>query len=235
MAQDMKQLFKGIAQAQVSQRQNNPALGRAWYLLNKTSLENSRKGNLFIKRILTCVHPVCDVSGREAGMDNYTGELKGTAVSSCIFQGDYFHKEMKEFILKAMGRNPADEEELVAEIVADLKANDPNFKPSADETEADAAWSAICALVCGVGADVGCLDGSTVLELETKEKVSNSDKFVKDPTTGQFVQEVKVFTNTYLKRRVPLAEIADSVDQKDIARYFGSIERFNELLAAESV
>lgn len=231
---NMTQLFKGIATAQVSQRQNNPALGTAWYLLNKTSLEVSRKkGNQYVKRILTCIRPICDSHGREVGQDHYDGELKGTAVSYCIFQGEYFHKDVKEFVLKSMGRNLTDEAALVEETIADLKAADPHFKPAPDETEADAAWGAICALVFGIGADTGCLDGSTVLELETKEKVKNTGKFVKD-ATGNLVEEISVFVNTYIKRRVPLAEVAQNVDQKDIAKFFGSLEQFNTFLESDN-
>lgn len=233
---NMTQLFKGIATAQVSQRQSNPAQGTAWYLLNKTSLEVSRKkGNQYVKRILTCIRPISDSHGRELGQDNYDGELKGTTVSYCIFQGEYFHKDVKEFVLKSMGRTITDEEQLVAETIADLKAADPHFKPAADETEADAAWGAICALVFGVGADTGCLDGSTVLELETKEKVKNTGKWV--PTgvmqadgKPELKEEISVFVNTYIKRRVPLAEVAQSVDAKDIAKFFGSVEQFNSFL-----
>jgi len=220
----MKQLFKGIAQAQVSSRNENMKIGRAIYLLNKTSMEESRKGTVFIKRLLTCLVPVCDANGRESGSDNYTGELKGNSVSSCIFQSDYFHKEMKEFILKAMGYDPKDEPALIEAAIADLKASDPKFKPAADETEADAAWSSILAQVV----EGGCLDGMTALEFETKEKVSNTGKFVKD-SQGNLVEEVKTFTNSYIKRRVPLAEVGSMLEQKDIERFFGSVEKFEEL------
>jgi hypothetical protein len=230
----MAQLLKGIATAQISQRQANPAQGTAWYLLNKTSLEVSKKkGNQYVKRIMTCVRPISDSHGREIGQDNYQGELKGTTVSYCIFQGKYFHKDVKEFILKSMGRTATDEAALVAETIAELKEADPAFRPAADETEADAAWSAICALVFGIGADTGCLDGSTVLELETKERVKNTDKYVKD-AAGNLVPEVSVFVNTYIKRRVPLAEVAANVEAKDLAKFFGSIEQFNLFLKAES-
>lgn len=220
----MKQLFKGIAQAQVSSRNENMKLGRAIYLLNKTSMEESRKGAMFIKRILTCLVPIHDGSGREPGSDNYTGELKGNYVSSCIFQSDYFHKEMKEFILKSMGYEPKDEPALIEAAIADLKAADPKFKPAANETEADAAWSAILEQVI----EGGCLDGMTALEFETKEKVSNTGKFVKD-SQGNLVEEIKTFANSYIKRRVPLAEIGTLLDAKDIERFFGSVEKFNEL------
>jgi len=227
---NMTQLWSGIARAQVSQRQNNPAQGTAWYLLNKTSLEIALKTkNQFIKRILTCIRPICDSHGREIGQDNYDGEHKGTAVSFCIFQGPYFHKDMKEFVLKSMGRSFTDEEQLVSETITDLKAADPNFKPAADETEDDAAWRVICDLVCGVNADTGCLDGSTVLELETKEKVKNTGKYVKNDK-GEMVEEISVFVNTYIKRRVPLAEVAQNADAKDIAKFFGSVEQFNSFL-----
>ena len=231
-AQNMKQLFKGIAKAKVSMRSENPKLGRAWYLLNKTDVFTDKNQVQHIRRLFTCVLPLRDSHGREPGMDNYDGEMKGSQVSSVIFGGLYFDRDMKKFVLTGMGFRPEDEDELIAGTIADLKASDPSFKPAPDETEADAAWGIICAQVCGLNGEAGAFDNNTVFELDTIERVKNTGKYVKD-SSGNLVEEVSVRSYTNLVRKVSLSEVAESVEQKDIAKYFGSLERFNELLGME--
>lgn len=73
------------------------------------------------------------------------------------------------------------------------------------------------------GQPVGVLDGTTVIEMRGVESVPTKNK----------AGELKTFINLRFDRHVPLATLAEHLNEKDIAKFFGSEERFMELVAAE--
>lgn len=70
---------------------------------------------------------------------------------------------------------------------------------------------------------VGILDGTTVIEMRGVESAPTKNK----------EGELKTYINLRFDRHVPMASLAEHLDEQDIEKYFGSEERFMELVAAE--
>ena len=73
------------------------------------------------------------------------------------------------------------------------------------------------------GQPVGVLDGTTVIEMRAIESAPVENK----------QGELKTYTNLRFDCHVSLASLADHLDEKDIEKFFGSEDRFMELVAAE--
>ena len=70
---------------------------------------------------------------------------------------------------------------------------------------------------------VGVLDGTTVVEMRGVESAPSKNK------NG----ELKTYINLRFDRHVDLSSLAEHLDEKDYEKFFGSEERFMELVAAE--
>jgi len=73
------------------------------------------------------------------------------------------------------------------------------------------------------GQPVGVLDGTTVIEMRGVESAPTKNK------DG----ELKTYINLRFDRHVSLSSLAEHLDEKDIEKFFGSEDRFMELVAAE--
>lgn len=220
----MGKLFKGLANAAVSSRLEDPGDGTAQFLIEQMQMRESRAGKNFLSIRTICVHSVDGEGAR-------VGERYGFAV----FGGDYFHKELKSWILALVGLSGAEEAQVV-----DIAAPAEDY-PKLDEAErAEVAWEKIAQQACGLDENdkpvgAGCFDGQVVIQIDTRTKAGKATgKFVKDEQTGEMVPEpVSTFTNHYPTRQVPMSEVADRLNDKQIAQIFGSAEKFAELLKAE--
>ena len=74
------------------------------------------------------------------------------------------------------------------------------------------------------GQPVGVLDGTSVIEMRGVRS---------DPVKDKKTDELRTYINLRFDRHVPLASLAEHLDEKDIEKFFGSEERFMELVAAE--
>ena len=73
------------------------------------------------------------------------------------------------------------------------------------------------------GQPVGVLDGTTVIEMRGVESAPTKNK----------EGELKTYINLRFDRHVSLASLAEHLDEKGIEKFFGSEDRFMELVAAE--
>jgi len=73
------------------------------------------------------------------------------------------------------------------------------------------------------GQPVGVLDGTTVIEMRGVESAPTKNK------DG----DLKTYINLRFDRHVSLASLAEHLDEKDFEKFFGSEERYMELVAAE--
>ena len=73
------------------------------------------------------------------------------------------------------------------------------------------------------GQPVGVLDGTTVIEMRGVESAPTKNK----------EGELKTYINLRFDRHVSLASLAEHLDENDIEKFFGSEDRFMELVAAE--
>jgi len=220
-------VMAGIANAQVkSTRLPTPALGTADYLLNELRWKFNMKGDGYrVVADLTCLRTV-------------NGEQhKGDHVQHPIFSGDYFDKELKRLLLTLLDVAP-DKEDEVLEIMA--PADKEPYNKMSPEQRKLAGWDNFIRMSCALDKDdnptaSGSFDGQVVIRLETVQSEPKviKDEYVKNDK-GEFVPKMTPgYINTYPKGIVPLADVADFLKEEEIARYFGSSDKFAELLAAE--
>jgi len=234
---DIASRFKGCAAAEVKAgRVPNPELGKAAYLIDTVRMKDGRNGGFRTEVNMTCLYGIqagTTSEGKEAG-PNHAGDK----VNQCIFSGDYFHKQFKEFCLKAIGKEPHEELE-IADYVCPT-ADYPG-KPELDRLQI--MWEEVLpGMVCafdpkdGSATEAGVFDGQVVLEIGTTEKdvptLIDKSKGVVD---GNFMFDAngnkisKVYRNSYFNRKIGKAEIREKLDEKDLARFFGSVEAFEAL------
>lgn len=182
---------------------NDVKPGTVQVLINSVELATSRKFVPYIQAKATVLVPVCDGKGRKPGSDGYEGHLKGDPISFCFFFGDRFNRDFSPFLCAALDFSPEAAKGLSSEEVQEL---------------------ATSVLKCE-GQPQGVLDGTTVIEMKGVESAPVKDP--KDPT------KVRTYVNTRFTGHVKLASLADKLDESDVARFFGSAERFMELVAAE--
>jgi hypothetical protein len=217
-------MFKGLAKVTVSSRLPDPKLGVGDFLLNSLRWKTARDGKKRVQAVLTCLR------GRTEG-----GNEKGDKINIPIFSGDYFLTEIKRWLLACLG---VDEEEVI-EVACGMLGDEVKNMDEADRAEA--AWEYIATQATagteenGDSQDAGIFDNQVVIELETKVKPAKpiEGEFVKNDA-GEFVPKMgRAFVNTYANKKVSLASLADDLDEKDMVRFFGSAERFAELLDGE--
>ncbi len=231
--------FKGMSTAQASSSTNTPgpALGKGAYLINSVRMHENRKGGFRVEILATClwgIAPGKDADGNEKGPNE-----KGDKISIAIFSGEYFHKNFKSFCLAASGKTPNEEQE-----ICDLICPKEEYPNMGDDARLALMWDKVLpAMVCslnmdGTPAEAGAFDGQSIVTIGTVEKrihkkiapkgKDDKSNWMHD-ANGQPI--TSVFTNSYFNESVSFKEADDNLDEKDKARFFGSAERFNEMLA----
>lgn len=177
-----------------------------WALIEsvKETLSEKTGGN-FIKWKATILHAVQDKQGRAPGDDGYCGNFKGDEISGGLNYGMYFAKNYSPFL--AAGRGLTHEQAAVYD--ADMVAKSLS-EIVVDEDKYDG---------------VGEFDGKVVVEIKGVASVPKEDP--KEPG------KLRTYINERFVRRVRLTELTQVLDERDIVRYFGSLENFAELMEAE--
>ena len=233
--------FKGMSTAKVtSGRTPNPALGKAVYLIDSVRMHDGRTGGYRAQITASCLWGI-DNGLNSAGEDVPCNKL-GDPVATCIFSGERFQQDFKKFALTACGCAPHNEMDVV-----DLVCPASDFPEGTDPlTRLETAWDSVLpGMICafdsnGEPTDAGVFDGQVAVEIVTVEnavtqKVNN--KGPDDKSNWVFDADgnpiVKVYTNTYFNRKVPMAEVGETLDEAGIKRMFGTVEKFGELLKAD--
>jgi hypothetical protein len=235
---NMLDRFKGLSNAQASSnRIPPPALGKAAYLINSVRMHDNRKGGFRVEVLMSCLWGL--EPGKTADGDAAGPDVSGEKVSFCLFSGDYFLKQFKEFCLTVIGKAPHEELE-----IADLLCPKSKF-PKMDDLERVAhMWNVtLPGLVCAIDeqgrpVDAGVFDGQRVVEVGTTEKRLNKriDPKGKDEKSNWVHDETgkpvsTVFRNSYFNKLVSMDEVAEKLSDAEKARFFGSVERFEQLRA----
>lgn len=237
---NMLDKFKGMntAQASGSTRIPDPELGKAAYLLNSVRMHENRKGGFRVEVLMTAlwgIAPGKTHDGKEAGPNK-----KGEKVSVCFFSGDYFQRQFKEFCLKVLGMEPHEEMK-----ICDLILPKESCPEGMDDLKRlEHMWDVkLPAMVCalkedGSAADAGIFDGQRVVEVGTSEKEVHKklDKKGDDDESNWVFDKsgnpvTNVFRNSYFNRLIGFDEVDENLDEDDKARFFGSVELFEELKA----
>lgn len=199
-----KQLFGDMGKLEMPSG-NYIKEGTYQVLINKVEEALSRKKAQFIKATATVLVPISDGRGRKPKDPEYDGHYKGEEIGLAFFFGDRFNRDFSPFIVACMGLNAAE---------AKAMKEDDLMEVLAEVVRAEGQT------------DPGLFDGNVVIEMRGVRSNPVPDK--KDPT------KLKTFVNERYDKKVPLADIADKLDEEDMARYFGSFENFVALMEAES-
>jgi hypothetical protein len=220
MSSNFAARFKGMADVPVSSRLPDLRDGDGWFLLDSVDMKDNRDGGYRLAFAYTCLKGLTD-----------GGNVKGDKVGSVIHGKSYFQKEFKQFLFAASGINPEREDELVENLCP------KNDNPTLDDAQRHRyVWeSALPLMACGRDAEgnktgAGCFDGQVVLLLHAVTK-KGKETAVKGPDGNWVPVPGKPFTNVYFRGNVPLAKVAEELSEADIARFFGSMDKFAQMLA----
>lgn len=224
----VQDMFKGLGKATTAgTRIPDPKVGEGYFLLNTMRMAVDKNDKDYIKMIFTCLHSL----GEE-------GNQKGDKVSVALFKGgvkteQYFYQEMKSFLVALTNTSTDELDELTEALCAQY-----------EEEDGDLAWSKLGLSACARDAEgkevaAGTFDGQAAAHLRTfvKEgKVIEGEFMSEDGTpTGKMIpKRTKDFPKTLPVSGVALSDIAGYLDEKDMERFFGSEEKFAELLEEES-
>ena len=217
-------MFSGMSSVSVSSRLPDPKPGVGDYLINEIKRKENQGGNGFrVALDLTCI--------RAIGGDVVVGEHVGYP----IFGGKFFQKEIKRLLMVLAGITAETE----AEWVEEMAPKDPKAKAVWDVQDelshAEQVWDRFARAVIAVDAKgnplpSGTFDGQAVVRFETVYKEpKETGTFTKDESGLPIPVMTKGFTNVYPIKLIPMLEVADFLDDKEIAQYFGSTEKFAEL------
>ena len=233
--------FSGMSAAESkSTRTPNPALGKAAYLVSSVRMHDSRTGDSFRAEVdLTCLWPIEE--GETCDKAKVPANRPGDKVSICFFSGDRFLVDLKDFCLKAIGKEPQDEMEIADALCP--KSN-PEYANMQDLDRLHHMWDKVLpGLVCafdsksGKPTDAGIFDGAVIVEVGTVQKRVNKkiDKTKPDEksnwvhdSNGNPVQGI--YDNSYINRRIGFQEAGETLDEAALMRFFGTTEAFMELL-----
>ena len=176
--------------------------GTVQVLISQVAMEESRDFKPYIRSKATVLVPIMDGKGRKPWDEEYNGHFKGEEISFCFFFGDRFQKDFSRFLCAALDISPEDAKGVTGDELQQMALSIIKLDDQPS----------------------GTLDGNTVIEMRGVESAPVEDK--KNPG------KLKTYTNERYDKHVPLEDLMDSLDEQDIARYFGSMEHFAALCEA---
>jgi hypothetical protein len=179
--------------------------GTAIVLINKIENFMTRDKKQMLRVKTTVLQPLTGVGGKRPDEAGYEGHVKGEAADYVFGYGDYLARDLGDLVCAAMGMDKAAVKELEGTDLLELLAS-----VVTEEGEKKP----------------GAFDNTAIIEL--KGKVSSPKKDAANPGKLQ-----TPFINGYPIRNVKPSEIAESLTEKDMERYFGSTEAFMKLVEGE--
>lgn len=221
--------FKGIANTPVSNRLPDPLVGEADWLLQSARFKENRDGGERLSIVLTCLR----------GYSEH-GNQKGDTVSTVIWQGNYFLKEFKQFLMAVCDITPDKEDTFV-----DTLCPKEDYPELDDLQRRETAWELASQLVCAIDSEgneteAGMMDNQAIIHTSTVVKEGKPNgKYIPNPAydpsnpeSEKFIEEVgKDFINTFYRHHVPASSFAEELTDPEKIRFFGSVVAFNVLAA----
>lgn len=201
---EARELMAGYKKIETNSR-NDQKAGRCIQLVDRVELLKTDEFKPFVKVSTTVLVPIYDEFGKTPGEEGYQGHFKGDRADFVFFYNRTFARFFSPFLCAA------------------LDMDDDAAKGMSEEEVQDIALS----LMQCDGQPAGILDGAVVLEVTAKRSAPYADKKSKVP--GALTTSI----NTNWFKHVPVASLAEHLDEKDIEKFFGSEARFTELVAAE--
>lgn len=234
--------FAGMSMAEASTgRTPNPSLGKATYLINQVRMhDNTRKGGFRVEVSATCLWDI--ENGKTHDGKESIANKTGDKIETCFFSGDRFLKDLKNFCLKCIGKEPHEELGIADQVCPESKY------PNKTELERlEIMWNKVLpSLVCafdpedGTATEAGCFDGQVVVEIGTVEKkvYKKADKSKPDGEDNRMFDKdgnalFDIYTNSFFNRKISMQEVGEKLEEADIKRFFGTVDNFMKILDEE--
>lgn len=159
-----------------------------------------------LRAAATVIIPKEDEFGRGPQDTDYEGHYKGEEVSWVYSFNDYFNKEFGPFLIAGLGLSSGDASAMGEDEILETFASVVRENGSADR---------------------GIFDGCVALELTIRRGAAKKE-VVDGKETGKMRPG---FVSIRQYRNVPLSDLAESLSDEDIVRYFGSVDAYAELIA----
>ncbi len=182
---------------------NDMKEGSVIALLNKFTQEKSRAFVPYFKADWTVLFPITDGNGRAVGSEAYAGHLKGDTFSTCFFLGDRFARDMGPFLCAVLNISREEAGKMTAAEIQEAAVMMLDIEEE----------------------QTGAVSGQVLVELKAVRSAPYVDK--KNP------EKMKTTINVRYVRNVKPSEVAGTLSEKDMDRYFGSAEVFTALLENE--
>jgi hypothetical protein len=179
--------------------------GTAIVLINKVENFMTRDKKQMIRVKTTVLKPLTGVGGKRPEEDGYEGHVKGDSADYVFGYGDYLARDLGDLVCAATGLEKTAVKEISGAELLELLAS-----VVTEEGEAKP----------------GAFDNTAIIELKGRASSPKKD----DTKPGKLQLP---FINGYPLRNVKPSEIADSLTEKDVERYFGSTEAFMKLVENE--
>lgn len=214
-------MFGGMSNASLSQSREDMEEGKYVVLLHSLqNMESQKDFKPYMKIEGTILYPICDGNNRTPDMDMFFASAPGAPAEWVVFGGLYFHKEVAGILTKCLGISVEEFEEM---------------KKSKSKEEFDKEFFEYCLEMTGeeiqgsetVRTRAGCFDNTTAVEIRVTKSLPKPKANPADNKPGT------VYTNARVLRKVPLAEVAEKLEEADVIKYFGSVGHFSDLVVSE--
>jgi len=233
--------FAGLDKAKAQGgRLPKPALGKAAYLVESIrTKDNERSSGFRTEIIATCLWGID--KGKTHDGQEVAGESVGQKVSHCFF-GDTgnklarYQQDFKSLCLVILGMQESQE----LEIADQLKVQGADELARIQQLWTRQLPGLVCAIdpVSGEPTAAGIFDGRAIIELSTSQtKVFKKADKNKPAGEGNMVYDQggdalsDVYTNTYINNAFTLGVAQEKLSEAEICKFFGSVDRFNQIKA----
>lgn len=225
--------FRNVRDVSIgTERLPQPKLGVADFFITSIKRRENRQSGERTNVNMVCV--------RSIDGDQKKGDKAGLVYFD---SNQYYMQDLKRLILALVEVDVSEEQEVVNMQcpVADDKGDATEYAQMDELTRCDTAWNSIINEVGAVDENgeptaSGSFDGGVILRVETAQKPDrpHPTEIEQDPVTKEVRPKViKGYINSYPVKVIPFAEIANTLDESEIVRFFGSEDKLMKLIEIE--
>ena len=215
---EAKTMFANMGTAAVQGTRELIQEGRYLVLMNSIQNEKTRKLQNLTAMKTTVVVPLYDSAGRTPDSDAFEGSPAGSHLEWASFFNDYYASNMKSIIVTCLGMSEAELKSMEQEMTSD-QINSEFFDYMLHATGSEVKDGNV------VRTKDGVFDNSVVIEVNVKHNM---------PIPKEGEKAKKPYVNVYPVKKIPLMDLVDKLGEDGIIRFFGSLENFETLAAADA-
>lgn len=207
----------------VNTRREDIPFGSGIYLLKTGSMKTTRDKDNLLSFQFICLRAIKDGAGIAPGMPEYTGAIEGREYSCAIFQNkDYALKNNLQALSVCLGWS--------SEKVKQMQGTEEGL-----DLLTALLFSFTGSNEKGPIPDATCaFSNQVVLQMSCSVRVTDALVNKKPSYDENGKKLTKTFNNTYWDKKLPIEEIASTIDENILIKAFGSMEAIEAALAVEA-